>query len=896
MKAPYLFLFLFCGLFSDLKAQNSILFSGEVTDTLNVPVAFANVLAVDTSSQEMAGFAVTDIDGQFKIRLGANKGYLLKITYVGYYPFEQVITPTETNEIPYRFPLSTQTTNLGEVEVVAEMPVTFSGDTISYKVEAFTQGNERKLEDVLEDLPGFQVEENGDIKVQGKKVTNVMIDGKKFFDGDSKLATKNIPAGVVNRVQVLQNFNDVSPLRNVNTSEQLALNIELKEDKKQIVFGDLTAGAGPSERYFGHANAFYYDEKTNINLIADGNNVGELAFTMQDYFRFSGGLVSLMDRNGSNFSTSSDQLGIPLAERNTAEALNNQLGAINLSLQPSNAFQISGFAIGSIVDNRLGSISNRTYVQEEGALEETFENATQVDNRSLLTKLVLQYTPNLDLHLNYQAFGRLANIRNASENNSSFSGLTNDINGIGAQTPWSFQHKLSAYKSFGEKDVMSLAINHKIQHQDPSYNLGATLQPFANLLPYTANESPFNIQQNRVIDTDNFEGVLDYYHVLNRNNHLRLSAGFNQNNQEYTASILEQLSEEELPFDSANLQNEIDYTFQDAFAGVSFRSKLGKLTWGPTLNLHYYDVAFSQIAGNDGFDKFLLLPTFKARYEIRRSQKVSFSYMRKANFMDVQRIAQNLVVNSYNSISFGNPELVNSVEDTYSLNYSNFNSFSFFNIYGGITYQRKVDDIQSSIAFANVERLNIPINVIPVNKNLNGYLNLEKRFDHFRLGLDSRWNFSEVNNQIGGFENVNTNFQQTYKGTFSTNIRKKLNVKLTHTITSNRYEGNAVSNTFINNETGINTKLIVFKGLTWGVNYAINSYENRALSTTSNFDLLDVELRYRKEGSPWEFGVQGMNVLDTRSIRRDSFSDNLISTYAYFFQQRYVLFTVMFDL
>ncbi|MEM6641677.1 MAG: carboxypeptidase regulatory-like domain-containing protein [Bacteroidota bacterium] len=887
---------LFCQVFiTGLKAQNRILFFGEVTDTLNVPVAFANVIAVDTSSQVMAAFAVSDIDGQFKIRLEKEGSYQLKITYVGYQAYETLITPRISNEVPYQFILSSQTTKLGAVEVVAEMPVTFRGDTISYKVDAFTQGNERKLEDVLADLPGFQVEENGEIKVQGKKVSNVMIDGKKFFDGDSKLATKNIPASVINRVQVLQNFNDISPLRNVNTSEALALNIELKEDKKQIVFGDITAGVGPSQRYFGHANAFYYDEKTNLNLIADGNNVGELAFTMQDYFRFAGGLTGL-DRNGSNFSVSSDQLGIPFAERNTAQALDNQLGALNLSLTPHQAFQISGFAIGSIVDNRLGSLSNRTYLQENETLEETFQNNTEVDSKSALGKIALQYTPSLNLFMSYEAFGRGARISNAAQNVSSFSMVSNSLSDLAQQTPWSLQQKLSIYRSFGDQDVMSLAVRQQFQHQDPAYNLEATLQPFGTLLPWTQDESPFALRQNREISTNRLEAVMDYYKVINRNNHLQFSLGYNQSSQNYTAGLFEKDGEDAIAFQGQGFENQIDFDFIDGFGAVSFRNKWNKLTWSPKLSVHYYTVDHNQISESVDFEKILILPSLKARLDIRSSQKLSFSYQREANFMDVQRVAQNIVISAYNAAAFGNPDLINSLGDTYRLSYSNFSSFNLFNIYGGITYQRKVDDIQSGITFSGVERLGLPINVIPVNQDLSGYFNLEKRFERLRLGLDSRWNFSEINNEIAGFENTNTNFRQNYKGTFSARFWNLLDLKLTHELSINEYTGGEVTNTFKNNETGLDAKLTLFKNLTATINYSYTRYENEATSTIAAFDLLDTSLTYRKEGSPWEFGVQGMNVLDTRSIRRDSFSENLINTYAYFIQQRYALFTIMYDL
>ncbi|MEO1253600.1 MAG: carboxypeptidase-like regulatory domain-containing protein, partial [Bacteroidota bacterium] len=753
-------------------AQQNVIYFGEVRDSVGTPVQFANVMAIDTVTKEMSGFAVTDLDGRFKIRIQAGKTHQLKVTFIGYYPFEEFIKTTASNEDPFLIILKEQATQLGEVEIVAEMPVTIQGDTIIYKVEAFNQGNERKLGDVLEDLPGFQIEENGEVKVQGKKVNKVLIDGKEFFDGDSKLATKNIPANVVDRVQVLQNFNDVSPLRNVNTSEQLALNIELKEDKKSMVFGDITAGGGPSERYYAHANTFYYDEKTNLNLIADGNNIGELAFTMQDYFRFSGGLGSLLQRRGSGFSVSSDEIGFPLAERNTAQSLDNQLGAFNMSLQPTQGWQITGFAIGSLVDNTLGSISNRTYLQENGTLDESATSSTNVTNQSGIGKLALKYTPNPNVQLDYQIFARSASMKNGTINQSIVNEGVNDINGETSQSPWLFQQRFNAYTALGDKDVLSVKVNHSIQHQDPIYDLFTTVTPFPTIIPWEDAESPFGLKQKRTINTERIEALADYYHILNKKNHIQFSAGFTSNEQLYRAQLFQNLNETTSPLDSVAFRNKANFQFQDWVVGVLYKNKWKKLTWIPAINLHHFQVNYDQLTGKGGFDRTLLLPSFNAKYDIRSSQTINFSYAMKANFMDVQRVVTNLSVDSYNSLTTGNIDLTNALTHSFNVRYSNFNSFNFFNIYGGFAYERRIDDIQSNLTFNQWERINAPVNTIPVNENLSGYLNLEKRFDHFRLGADSRWTFSNVNNTIGDVANTNTNFQQAYKGIFSTRLWK----------------------------------------------------------------------------------------------------------------------------
>ena len=133
-----------------------------------------------------------------------------------------------------------QAEQLEGVEVTYEMPVSIQGDTIVYNADSFNTGSERKLKDVLENLPGVEINADGQIEVEGRQVRKVMVEGKDFFDGDSKIATENIPANAVDKVQVLKNFNEISQLSGVtNNDDNIAINIKLKEGKDRFWFGEL---------------------------------------------------------------------------------------------------------------------------------------------------------------------------------------------------------------------------------------------------------------------------------------------------------------------------------------------------------------------------------------------------------------------------------------------------------------------------------------------------------------------------------------------------------------------------------------------------------------------------------------------------------------------------------
>ncbi|WP_420388082.1 carboxypeptidase-like regulatory domain-containing protein [Roseivirga sp.] len=877
------------------KAQQKVSFSGEVRDETGAALSFANVIAIDTVSKKMAAFSVTNEQGLFRLSLEKDKVYNIKVSFIGFLPFEKVYQATESNEVPFGIQLSADATNLGDVEVVSEMPVLIQGDTITYKTEVFTQGNERKLGEVLEDLPGFEVDEDGGVKIQGKSVDKVLVDGKEFFEGDTKLATKNLPANVVDKVQVLQNYNNIGPLSGVNNSEQLALNIQLKEDKKNILFGDIRAGGGPEDRYLGHLNSFFYNAKTNINLIADANNIGELAFTMNDYFRFTGGFGSFSRSAGSSFRTTSSSLGIPMAERNNAKSLKNELAALNYNFTPNKQWSISGFAIGSKVDNTLGSVSNRTYILQPNLNQEVLTSEQRVKSSSGLAKIALKYTPNYNLQIDYSAFGRLADIQNLDTQNSTFSNLSNDIRGTTTQRPYSIEQQLRAFWAQSDRNIFSFEGSFQAQKQDPTYNLINSGQPFASIIPMTGN-SPYDLTQLRDVETIKQEAALNYYRVLNKTNHINLKVGNTYSSQTLTSSLYERLSDGTInTFGESELVNLVDYTFEDYYASLLYKTKLDKLILTPSLNLHYYRVSTDQNNTEGGFDKTLLLPALNAQYKFRGSHSLNLTYNVAADFTDIQNFAEGLIVRSYNSLFRGNQNLMNSLYHSVNVNYMNFNMYNFLNVYGGMNYSKRLDDVTNVVQFNNLERVNSPVNINTANEMLSGYANIDKRFNDFRVSVNANLSRSVSNNIISDTPNENVSFTQTYKTTIGTTLFKKLFMDFGYTVTLSDYEGRNTSSKFENHQPFIGIQINFLKGFTLDADYEYNSYVSQA-NPTQQFDLLDAELRYRKEGSPWEFKVEGMNLMNTTGIRRDSFSDSLISTYEYFIQKRYWLFSVMYDL
>ena len=374
--------------FSQIKLE------GYVKDSIGNPLELANVIAINKATSALDSYGITNDDGKYRLDLKKNTLYSIQVSYIGMKSMTQAIQTGESN-INKNFTLQ-EDNALEEVELTYEMPVTISGDTLVYNADSFNKGTERKLEDVLENLPGVEINEDGQVEVEGKVVSKLMVEGKDFFDGDTKLATKNIPSNAVDKVQVLKNYSEVSQLGGVtNNQNNVAINIKLKEGKKNFWFGNITVGAGDSDLetlYLTQPKLFYYSPDYSINFIGDLNNIGEVAFTRRDYFNFTGGFKRPSLSSGTNINLGSNDIGFLTLQNNRAKDINTKFGATNFSWSPKSSLDIGGFAILSNSRNELQENRSVQYTDPDLGIpnEETESNTVQENNLGML-KLSSKY-------------------------------------------------------------------------------------------------------------------------------------------------------------------------------------------------------------------------------------------------------------------------------------------------------------------------------------------------------------------------------------------------------------------------------------------------------------------------------------------------------------------------
>lgn len=284
--------FLVCS-FSFVQAQSParVTIKGVATDTLANELAYATVMLLNPVDTTLVSFTRSDDKGTFSFKGIKNTPYLLKITYVGYLPFQKHLNISE-NEINDLGALMIKPISSELMEVViktAKAPLRIHGDTIEYDATTFKVPPGSTVEDLLRRLPGIELDADGNIKAQGKDVNKVYVDGKTFFSDDPKAATKNLGAETISKVQVFNEKSEQARLTGVDDGKKdKVMNLELKEEFKKGSFGKVSVAAGTDDRLAGRGNYNKFNEKEQLSFIAYGNNINQTGVNWEDYGEFKG--------------------------------------------------------------------------------------------------------------------------------------------------------------------------------------------------------------------------------------------------------------------------------------------------------------------------------------------------------------------------------------------------------------------------------------------------------------------------------------------------------------------------------------------------------------------------------------------------------------------------------
>ncbi|MEM1002507.1 MAG: carboxypeptidase regulatory-like domain-containing protein, partial [Bacteroidota bacterium] len=839
-------------------------------------------------------FAITGNDGTYNISLKKNIDYKIRVSYLG---FKQQVLELNSGETKLLkdFILIENTSQLDEVIIDYTPPITVKKDTITYQVDSFATGSERKLRELLKNLPGVEVDREGNVTSQGKKITKVLVEDKPFFNGNSKLAVNNIPADAVNEVEIIDDYNEVAMLKGLQDSEDMAMNIKLKEDKKKFLFGDIEAGAGYEDRYLVHPNLFYYSPETNLNFIGDLNNIGVKSFSFQDYLEFEGGFGKLLNDTGSYFNLFRSDFAQYLNNRNFVDNV-NQFGAFNMRQSLSSSTDLSAYVISSNSKTETLVETLNDYQNTEEPFLENRRQANNINNFFTIGKITLDYDPSFkeDLALNSfikitnnDALG-LINTQNPSQNNSI--GTNTDIEALNFKQNISYSRKLS------QAHTATLEATYSFLDDQPITEWLSDQRILSGLIPLE-DDDIFNIQQNKRSKSHNVNAILKDYWVINNFNHLYTSVGVNMSFNDFFSREAQLLSDGTVnDFSSAGFGNEFGYNFIDSFLGLEYKFMIGKTTFKPALFYHGYLWRTKQFDEVQTQSKNLLLPNLNIKTEFSNSEKLNFNYRLNARFPAVNQLANRFIMSSFNSVFRGNELLENQLYHSASLSYYKFSLFRQLNFNIGTSFNRRLETIKTVSQLEGIESFNTQIMFdMPENNwNLNG--RISKKINKITYNLRGRFSYNDFFQLLN--DSVDLNISKSYSGTagIETAFKEFPNIEVNYTKDFSNYRSLGTDNKFENDRFEIFLEYDFLKDFIFKTDYTFDNYNNISQNLRNTFDVFNASLFYQKEDSPWGFELNATNIFDVRFRRQNSFNSFIISDQRTFVMPRIIMFKLSYKL
>ncbi len=820
---------------------------GNLIDDQTKPLIFATVALLQPADSTLAVFAISDAQGAFELKNIKAGTYLLQASFLGHKTYYSSLTypRTEGAELG-TLVLPRNSTLLGTVEVQEEaVPITIKKDTIEYNAGSFKTREDAPVEDLLRKLPGVEVDRSGNIKAGGENVKRVLVDGKEFFGDDPKVATKNLPADAIKKVQVYDQKSDETELTGIDDgSREKTINLLLKDDKKQAWLGELQAGGGTDERFKGAAKAFRFSRKHQFAALGMMNNINQFGFTLSDYISFNGGFQGMGSGGGGGMQLNGN-LPIDFGQQQTG-LITSGAGGLNYSYEPRRFHRLSTSYLANGSNKALTEDSYTRNFLETGDFER--EDRNRQNERTIAHRFNLAYRNRFDSTRNLTTSGSLEWSRAEQTSDriarsmredviqneqNSLSETNNDVLSTNARAAYlkRFSGKWSLFR-------ISSDLNYRHDLSQIQRN---------NLTLFLGNPAPFilNQYQDNLINRyqQNFQSSATY--SLGKGYLLEpaFQAGWTSETLKRQQGITDAP-----PIDSVSPVYERSYSYMRP--GLVFRKSTKKTQWSLAAYAEWGNQSQSGAQLTDtNSHYFFLLPRFSFEHEIKNGRRMSVNYDARVNAPSAGQLLP--VVNNLNplSVTNGNRLLKPEQLHTLSASYFLFDQFSFtsFFVNGNLTYTADKVNWARTVLPDLSQRLS-PLNV---RDDYNARFSAEFNTPIRKLGISVRMRTSQTYNQgisfVNSIENINYNYGQEYGLTLENRKKEKWDIAIGATLSFSDARYSVQSN--LNNKysnLGSFTEIRFTPSNTWntGLTVDVTRYNAQSFNQQVLVPLVKWEMQY----------------------------------------------------
>lgn len=817
-------------------AQNLTLSGKIINEKDQEPLVGVNVLLTSLRDSTQKRGVISDVEGNFIFDNLQRGRYQLRLSYTGYETQNQIVFLNETKQLG-NIVLKEDVAILKEVKIEGkQMRVEMKDDTAQFNANAYKTNPDATAEELVTKMPGITTT-GGVVKAQGENVKRVLLDGQEFFGDDATLALRNLPAEIVDKIQVFDRASDQSRFTGFNDGNtEKTINIITKQGMNTGQFGKIYAGYGTNERYQAGGSINFFKGKRRISLIGMANNINQQNFGEQDLLGVLGGgkrgSGGRRFRSGAEAFSPSSPDNFMVGQQNGINTTNS-IG-VNYSDKLGQKTVLSGSYFYNNTQNDVNSQLQRQLFLRSGGnqlYDENYMSLNKNDNHRLNFRLDCQIdsinsfiiTP----RVRWQ--GNKTDNRTIGENyftdttrlNNTNTLLGTAINGYNIANDFLLRHKFKK-----ERRTISANINTEINESNGNNNLNA------NNYFFLTDSTDIISQRANALNNGYKVGLdLQYTEPVAKKGQLMLNytPSFQQDKSN---NLTQRWDKENNSFSVTDslLSNQFQTRIFTQRAGGSYRSVEGKQQF--MVGLYYQQ---TQLIGNQFFpleDNIQrsfqnVLPMAMYRYTFSKSATIRMFYRTSTSLPSVSQL-QNVVNNSNPlQLSTGNPNLKQELTHFLVVRYSTANlekansTFAYIrvrytdNYIARSTFIANNDTtLASGLALKRGTQLSIPV-------NLKGYVNVSSLVTHSfpltfiksNLNLDGGVTYVRNPGLVNQVENISTTYNTNGSIIVSSNISEKIDFTASYNANYN-----IVTNSLqpqLNNNYFFQTASVRFNGLFW---------------------------------------------------------------------------------
>lgn len=787
MTRQALFLMFFV-LSAGLANSQTIVLKGKLSDKAdNSPIAGATIRLSSQKDSTASKQAVTDKSGNFSFGNLNAGGYTVFVDASGYEKIQQKINLQASNNTPIPFTVAKSATSLNEVVVTAKTPpVRQKVDTTEFSASQYKVNPDATAEDLVKKLPGIVVDKNGNVTTMGEQIKKVTVDGRDFFGDDATAALKNLPADVIDKIQVFDKLSDQAAFTGFDDGNSTkAINIVTKSGMRNGQFGRLFAGYGTDQRYTAGGNVSFFRNNRRISLVGLFNNINQQNFASEDLLgvtssgggrggnRGGGGRGGF---GGGNFGGGGNQF---LVGQTNGISATNSFG-INYSDLWGKKLTVTGsYFFNNSNTNNDQSSHTQNFIK--GSADQFYDETVNSSSKN--------YNHRFNLRMEYKIDDKNSIIFTPSvsfQKNNSF----NDVNGFQYYSPTdsiSTLRSLTSKSSSGYNTNNNLLFRHQFakrgrtislnlsagyNHKDGNNYLNSETKYFNNNV--VTLDTLTNQFTDQLVNGHTYGASIAYTEPVGKKGQLQINYAPNvtKNKSDQEVFQYDNAAQKYSRFDTA-YSNKFDNTTSSQNVNVSYRVGDRDNMFSAGLSYKYLELNSDQefpqmVHVNKHFNN--VLPNLMWRKKLSAKSTINIMYRASTNAPSISQL-QNVIDNSNTlQLSTGNPDLKQQVSNTLSTRYTFNNTQKGQTFFANVFLQQANNYIASATYIAaNDSALS---NSIILHKgsqltkptNLNGYLSARTLFTYAmpvkalksNLNLNAGLTYSKtpgLNNNVSGFSN-----------------------------------------------------------------------------------------------------------------------------------------------